>query len=194
MYLSMTTKHYLLNAIHINARQNLEVKPDDRKGYFGTVNKLHAQKQHLTSSALIMPLCHSMQKQKECKVCAKLPFFIVHLRLIFKEFGIIATLMCSVNKLTDSGASEPTVVLLEEHKCNFSSQLIKTLILQSSGVVGEKPKELKVQKLLFVIYIQHAVSFAHFPFLYTGFSSYHHWNGAVLVQECWMFDKKMDQV
>lgn len=35
---------------------------------------------------------------------------------------------------------------------------------------------------------------AHFPSPYTSFSSYHSWNGAVSVLECWTFDKKMDQV
>lgn len=61
-------------------------------------------------------------------------------------------------------------------------------------MVGGKPEELKVQKLLCRFSVQHAVPFPHFPLLYTGFSSYHHWNGAVSVLECWTFDKKMDQV
>lgn len=52
----------------------------------------------------------------------------------------------------------------------------------------------KVWKPLFRTLIRQAASFAHFPSLYTGFSSYHSWNGAVSVLECWTFDKKMDQV
>ncbi|XP_010281815.1 PREDICTED: nuclear factor 1-like [Phaethon lepturus] len=49
-------------------------------------------------------------------------------------------------------------IMIEKPECSFKKSL---------GVVGGKPKELKVQKLLFRICIRHAVSSARFPNLLT---------------------------